>query len=444
MPVVLERRPTLGAGCAASLPPQSLVLPITTRETRSASVCSVASILSATGPPRKSSSSVLGLAGTRRRTSSIISVVSVGGRKETWANIETPDAHWHPNGVGGLSFGMALPEDGSSEPPRRRASSLVSTRGLAAASQVSVVQAQPVITAAPAPVAPAQPAPSEPPTLGYPASYTLVQQPVNTTLTTSIPPQSPQQSAHVVYDVPAHAPAANAVVMPAATTAPVMMPNQAMHMPYATSYMQAPGGGYMLVSMVPAATMQMAHPLSAQAQQIHLSSLIAGSTAMPTSPTPAATVTTTTIMPGVEPITTVMLRNIPQKYDREALLDALVKTGFGGSFDFFYLPIDFSTTNSVGYAFINFVNEAECARFRAAYVGKKLSEESPKVCEVCDAKLQGKAKNVDFYRNSTVMGMDEKYHPILIENGMRVQFPKPTRPIGPVQRRPPRSHPKQF
>lgn len=254
-------------------------------------------------------------------------------------------------------------------------------------------------------------------------------QPLATTMT-QLPGQLP-----VAYE-------AGATVSPVTATSPLVVPNQGVPMqPMGGSYQQA-NGGYVWMMPMPIQGMpavQTQAQAQAQAQPIRLSSLITtekATTAPPAAP-PAVTGSK-----SQEPVTTVMLRNIPQKYDRETLLDVLNQTGFAGSFDFFYLPIDFSTTNSVGYAFINFISEAELARFRAAYVGKKLSEESPKVCEVCDAHLQGKDKNVDFYRNSTVMSMHEKYHPLLFENGARVTFPKPTRPLGPVQRRPPRTHPK--
>jgi len=133
-----------------------------------------------------------------------------------------------------------------------------------------------------------------------------------------------------------------------------------------------------------------------------------------------------------EPVTTTMLRNIPQRFDRELLLDNLIQHGFGGLFDFVYMPNDFSTGVNLGYAFINFVAEEVYMRFKMMYDGVKLAEESPKVCVVCDAKVQGKNPNVEFYRNSTVMNMDPKYHPVVFENGVRQAFPQPTRPLGPV------------
>jgi len=131
--------------------------------------------------------------------------------------------------------------------------------------------------------------------------------------------------------------------------------------------------------------------------------------------------------------TTVMLRNIPVKYNREMMLVDMDQRGFRGSYDFFYLPIDFHTGNTMGYAFINFVNRSETERFRMTYSGLKLSPDSPKICEVVHAKAQGKAKNVEQYRNSSVMSMDERFHPVVFENGMRQPFPGPTRVLKPVK-----------
>lgn len=135
------------------------------------------------------------------------------------------------------------------------------------------------------------------------------------------------------------------------------------------------------------------------------------------------------------PVTTVMLRNIPLKYNREALLADLDARGFTNTYDFFYLPIDFHTGNNVGYAFINFDSAATVARLKATYNGLQLSADSAKICEVSDAKGQGKLKNIDQYRNSSVMNMEDRYQPIVLENGVRQPFPPPTRSLKPVKPR---------
>merc|ERR1712232_1347766 len=51
--------------------------------------------------------------------------------------------------------------------------------------------------------------------------------------------------------------------------------------------------------------------------------------------------------------TTVMIRNIPNKYTQDLMLDRIDRN-FKGEYDFFYLPIDFKNKCNVGYAFINF------------------------------------------------------------------------------------------
>jgi protein phosphatase 1 regulatory subunit 42 len=39
--------------------------------------------------------------------------------------------------------------------------------------------------------------------------------------------------------------------------------------------------------------------------------------------------------------TTLMLRNIPNKYTQEMVLQSVESAGLGEKYDFFYLPIDF-------------------------------------------------------------------------------------------------------
>lgn len=52
--------------------------------------------------------------------------------------------------------------------------------------------------------------------------------------------------------------------------------------------------------------------------------------------------------------TTLMIKNIPNKYTQKMLLSTMDEQ-FKGAYDFFYLPIDFKNKCNVGYAFINMV-----------------------------------------------------------------------------------------
>lgn len=57
---------------------------------------------------------------------------------------------------------------------------------------------------------------------------------------------------------------------------------------------------------------------------------------------------------GEDKRTTLMIKNIPNKYTQKMLL-ATMDEYFKGTYDFFYLPIDFKNKCNVGYAFINMV-----------------------------------------------------------------------------------------
>ncbi|CAE6934883.1 ML3 [Symbiodinium sp. CCMP2592] len=133
-------------------------------------------------------------------------------------------------------------------------------------------------------------------------------------------------------------------------------------------------------------------------------------------------------------VTTLMLRNIPVTFNREALLADFDARGLRGKYDFFYLPIDFQTGNNLGYAFVNFVSPVFAEQFRTVYQGLALAgERSKKICAVAPATTQGRLANVEYYRNSPVMSMEEKYHPLVFENGVRQKFPAPTKAVKPIR-----------
>lgn len=97
--------------------------------------------------------------------------------------------------------------------------------------------------------------------------------------------------------------------------------------------------------------------------------------------------------------TTVMLRNIPNKYTRQMLIDQLHRTGFRGNIDYMYLPTDFANRCNVGYCFVNFREASARKRFVQQFDGVAAQSCLPgfnsyKVCQVTRAKWQGREENV--------------------------------------------------
>jgi RNA recognition motif-containing protein len=138
--------------------------------------------------------------------------------------------------------------------------------------------------------------------------------------------------------------------------------------------------------------------------------------------------------------TTIMMRDIPNLYCTDRLVDLFDLAGFSGRYDFVYLPMDFRTDMSLGYAFVDFVSNADAQRFMEVFDGfSSWMTPSPKVCRVSWAEPnQGLAEHVERYRNSPVMheNVPDGYKPRLYNQGVRVPFPPPTKRIRPPRVRP--------
>lgn len=93
--------------------------------------------------------------------------------------------------------------------------------------------------------------------------------------------------------------------------------------------------------------------------------------------------------PGGE--VTWMMRNIPKKLTRRALLNEINSNGFAGTYDFVYLPMESNDSRvNRGYAFINLVGLAHAAAFKACYEGRQLDQySSRKFISILPAVLQG-------------------------------------------------------
>lgn len=137
--------------------------------------------------------------------------------------------------------------------------------------------------------------------------------------------------------------------------------------------------------------------------------------------------------------TAVMLRNLPQSYTRDLLLETLDTHGFCGKYDFVYMPVAFGLHYAFGYALINLVTYADAVAFKSFFEGfSQWLVESPKVAEVEWSKSQqGKDQLVERYRDSPVMHEDviDDFKPIIFADGRRVDFPLPTKPVSALRGR---------
>jgi hypothetical protein len=118
----------------------------------------------------------------------------------------------------------------------------------------------------------------------------------------------------------------------------------------------------------------------------------------------------------VSETTTVMLRNIPNKYTQKMLMEVFDGRGFEGRYDFFYLPMDFRHNCNLGFAFANFDSEATLREFTEKFEGFKLPGfNSTKVCQVSLARVQGLHANIQHYQNSPVAQVTiAEYKPVVL------------------------------
>jgi len=130
--------------------------------------------------------------------------------------------------------------------------------------------------------------------------------------------------------------------------------------------------------------------------------------------------------------TTLMLRNLPNQYTRDMLVEMLNREGFAQKFRFVYLPIDFKTHAGLGYAFVDLTTGAEANRMLEHFEGfSRWAVRSEKICSVSwsHPEQQGCNAHVQRYRNSPVMHeqVPDSWKPALFQAGLRMPFPPPTK-----------------
>ncbi|KAK7316863.1 hypothetical protein RJT34_00626 [Clitoria ternatea] len=136
------------------------------------------------------------------------------------------------------------------------------------------------------------------------------------------------------------------------------------------------------------------------------------------------------ILRGEDNRTTLMIKNIPNKYTSKMLL-AAIDEQCRGTYDFLYLPIDFKNKCNVGYAFINMIDPGQIIPFHKAFNGKKWEKfNSEKVAVLAYARIQGKSALIAHFQNSSLMNEDKRCRPILFHtDGPNAGDPEPF-PLG--------------
>ncbi|EYU42586.1 hypothetical protein MIMGU_mgv1a018010mg, partial [Erythranthe guttata] len=133
---------------------------------------------------------------------------------------------------------------------------------------------------------------------------------------------------------------------------------------------------------------------------------------------------------------TIMIKNIPYSCPRKYLIEFLdefcahenakKKDAEGTSheetaaYDFLYLPMDFRTKNSRGFAFVNFTTARSASRFSDIFHQKKYWDFVrfdlwPKKIEVARAEIQGKEAAVKHAEESSYECETDEYLPVCFD-----------------------------
>ncbi|XP_020694263.1 protein MEI2-like 6 [Dendrobium catenatum] len=127
--------------------------------------------------------------------------------------------------------------------------------------------------------------------------------------------------------------------------------------------------------------------------------------------------------------TTVMLKNIPNKFSKQEILDLLdehcrrenskiLEEGSAADsqlseFDFLYLPMDFLSGSNLGYAFVNFTSTVAASRLHREMHKKPWNVYgSRKVSEVTHAKIQGSEGLLKHFKSSIFACCSPEYLPV--------------------------------
>eukprot|EP00927_Polykrikos_kofoidii_P074110 TRINITY_DN70073_c0_g1_i1.p1 TRINITY_DN70073_c0_g1~~TRINITY_DN70073_c0_g1_i1.p1 ORF type:complete len:266 (+),score=20.79 TRINITY_DN70073_c0_g1_i1:89-886(+) len=111
--------------------------------------------------------------------------------------------------------------------------------------------------------------------------------------------------------------------------------------------------------------------------------------------------------PDSGPISTLMIKNIPCRCNKDEVLKAIHESGFAEKYDFFHLPMRRSQNQNLGYAFISLCNPTIIPSFCAYFEGYVFKHRmSTKVVTVVPAHIQGYSGNLEYFTKTSIMESD--------------------------------------
>jgi hypothetical protein len=131
--------------------------------------------------------------------------------------------------------------------------------------------------------------------------------------------------------------------------------------------------------------------------------------------------------------TTLMVRNLPAKLSQPEFVEQFTDAGYGGFFDFVYMPINLRASGNFGYAFINFSSHAVASHVMMQMQGSEEDSSDSSDKWICQwSNCQGWDANVERYRNSPLMHetVPQDCKPAVYDcTGKQTVFPQPTKRI---------------
>ena len=102
------------------------------------------------------------------------------------------------------------------------------------------------------------------------------------------------------------------------------------------------------------------------------------------------------ILKGKDKRTTLIVRNIPNRYSINSILQDLNQS-FKHKFNVLYLPQDINNNSNLGYGFIDFIDHMHIPLFYEMFNGKNwLKHNSFKICQLAYSKYQGKGELIKY------------------------------------------------